>query len=213
MRCNVVGDDAGPAVRLVMLAGVMVLVAACAPATEPLSPPAFNYDEYFELAVDGERAPYREGAWVHAGEGFELRVSIGEPTQVQGVWLGPNRVRFSLSNTGSDAIRIVWDESSVITPDGSAGRAARPGVSYGNVAASAPPTVVPPSSRIDDFVVNADNVTYSRETGWTELPLIEHGAAAGTSFRVFLTLERAGTRESLDLAFTRNARPYPWWMG
>lgn len=184
-----------------------MLLGACAPSatSRPSGPQISDYDPYFDLEVNGEKVDYGDGAWVFSSDEADFGVSIGSPVRFFGVWVGPSRINFSLRNGSSEPIRIIWDESSVVAPDGSSSRVAHQGVRYTDVSGSIPPTSVPPGARIDDFVVSADGVEYSSVSGWNEGPLFRSDIPAGLSFRVFLTLEIGTARKTVDLNFSRNS--------
>lgn len=191
---------------------LMLVAVSCAPATEPdasAEPRVEAYEPYYELSVDGRRIPRAEDGWAYQTDAFRLRLGLGPRTPLLSTRgdYGPARIQFTLHNESGRAIELLWDRSSMVLPGGATSRVAHRGVRAEDVHRPSPPTVVPPSAHLDDFVVPAVNV--SGEGGWTVRPFVREDARTGTTFRLYLTLVVEGEATPVDLRFTRNERVMP----
>lgn len=92
-----------------------------------------------------------------------------------------SRINFTLTNKTGHSIKIIWDEGAFIEVDGQTGRLANEGVKYVDRNASQPPSVIPASRSLTDFILPTNRVYYqkgyygryySNPGGWEELPLI-----------------------------------------
>lgn len=194
------------------LVALVIASVSCAPATEPepaTQPRVDDYAPYYDLSVDDGRTMRVEDGWEYRTDAFRLRVAIGSRTPLlssRGDY-GPARISLTLHNESDHPITVVWDESSMVLPGGATSRVAHRGVRAGDVHRVSPPTVVPPSAHLDEFVVPTVNV--SNDGGWTVSPFVREDARTGTTFRLYLTLEVEGEVTPVDLVFTRNGRAIP----
>lgn len=79
--------------------------------------------------------------------------------------VNPNTIQLSIRNKTNDNMAVVWDESTFIARDGSSNFVAHAGIPYQQVTASKPDSIILPSERLDDVIINASAVT-NRSGTW-----------------------------------------------
>lgn len=116
-------------------------------------------------------------------------------------------VGLALQNKTDGPIKIDWNQVSFIDPEGTSHNVTHEGVKYTDANSTKPPTVVPPTARVVDSIVPADNVYYTsgRYGGWSTryiLPRAPSGASMrGKSFSVYLPLEINGSGKNYLFTF------------
>ena len=90
---------------------------------------------------------------------------------------------FSLANNRSSSLRVLWDETALVSLDGKSHRIIHNGVRYIDSGKPMSPTVVPAGSSIDEAVMPADGVDL--QTGprsyWSVTPLVARNATRGAT--------------------------------
>lgn len=114
---------------------------------------------------------------------------------------GPTGFEFSLANNSSVPIQIIWDETAIVTVDGSSSRVIHQGIKYSEMNNSQPPTVVPPGARVDEYAGPTNLITYN--DAWNAAALVSD-FDKGTKASFFLVLNVNGERQNLNFAFTAN---------
>lgn len=114
---------------------------------------------------------------------------------------GPTGFQFSVANNSQSPIQIVWDETAIVTVDGSSSRVIHESVRYSEMNNSQPPTVVPPGARVDEYAGPTNLITLNDE--WTTAALVSD-FDVGSRVSLFLALNVNGERQNLNFAFTAN---------
>jgi hypothetical protein len=113
----------------------------------------------------------------------------------------PNGFALSLSNTSEAPIQVIWDETVVVTPDGSTSRVIHEGVKYIDMENAQPPSNIPPGARIDEYAGPTSKISYSDSSGWFEEGLFLE-FSEGDSASLFLVLNVNGKRQNLNFKVT-----------
>lgn len=79
-------------------------------------------------------------------------------------YIEDSRIRFSLENKTDSALKIIWDECSIVK-FGISEKTIHEGIKYINRNESQSPTIIPPHASIVDFVLPAENVYYNPGSG------------------------------------------------
>jgi hypothetical protein len=114
-----------------------------------------------------------------------------------------------LTNRSPRAIKVIWDDSVLVAPDGASARVIHAGVPFNAAHESQMPTVIPPGSHVVDRIVPA-----SGQGEALFLPILvrpcdmdeaEFVALAqrqtGSRFKLILALDAKGARQSVELSF------------
>lgn len=130
------------------------------------------------------------------------------------VWIpDPKIVGFILENKSDHSLKILWDEASLVGPDGVSHRVMHEGVPYMDRNSTQPPTVVAKGAKVTESVSAADMVEFNTTVGWTQNPLLPYwagtkdpkGTAAsfvGKTIRVLLPMEIEGVVNEYTFTFT-----------
>ncbi|HOF40645.1 MAG TPA: hypothetical protein PLD73_11265 [Candidatus Hydrogenedentes bacterium] len=130
------------------------------------------------------------------------------------VWLpSTEAVSFILENKSSHSLKILWDEASLVGPDGVSHRVMHEGVRFIERNAPQPPTVVAKGAKVTDTMSPSDMVEYNETVGWTQNPMLPYragtddpeGTAAvqiGKTIRVLLPMEIEGVVNEYTFTFT-----------
>lgn len=103
----------------------------------------------------------------------------------------------------SDAVlRINWDQASFIDWTGKSHQVTHEGVKYADKNSNKPATPIPPTARIEDSLIPADNISFGSKD-WNIERLLPAGIFSdeliGKQISVYLPIERAG--KTLDYVF------------
>lgn len=213
------------------LAGLTLFLSSCIPGLQaPPDPRTRSYAvaEYFNVSAQLNGQPVELEATgsgnVLQTESFDITVALS-PNELQSydrseynanyaynreiAFLlrqisyesNPSGFGFSLQNKSSEPIQIVWDETAVVTPDGSSSRVIHEGVQFSEMDRSQPPTVIPPSARVDEYAGPTSKISYSSNSGWFEEGLFLE-FSEGDSASLFLVMEANGERQNLSVTYT-----------
>jgi hypothetical protein len=112
----------------------------------------------------------------------------------------PTGFGFSLVNKTQDAVKILWDDSAIILPNGSSSRVIHLNVKYSEMNNAQPPTVIPPGARTDEYAGPTTNIALG-SSKWIEEPLFGTGVEIGEAATLYLTLELSGQKQNLAFTF------------
>jgi hypothetical protein len=102
----------------------------------------------------------------------------------------PYAIAFSLYNDTAEPISIVWDESAIIMPDGASSRVIPSQKPFIRKDEPTPPTVVPPTGRVDDVATPIESVSYYND--WNIEPFFYGDVAAGDTVALYIVVDVAG---------------------
>lgn len=117
------------------------------------------------------------------------------------------QIGFILQNKTENPIKIDWNQVSYVDVLGESHKVMHSGVKYTDRANPQPPTVVPPTAKLEDIVFPIDYVYYSsgKYGGWREIPLFPEAPKAklfkGRSFSIFMPLEISGVNKNYLFSF------------
>lgn len=120
------------------------------------------------------------------------------------------RVNFLITNKTEHSVKILWDESAFVMPNGTSRRVVHNGVKYSEVNNSQPPSVIARGGMLNDFIVSADQcVNLGVDGGWYEaafLPKSPDAAAVqtlkGMTFSILLPLQIDGVTNEYQFSFS-----------
>jgi hypothetical protein len=113
-------------------------------------------------------------------------------------------INFELTNSGKEAVRVIWDEGALVDVDAVSHRIAHQGVRIIERNSSMPPTVIAPGSKIENSVFNVDSFEFTNR--WNTKPFLpterktwDEAAAlskalVGKEMRLLLPIEIAGRK-------------------
>lgn len=123
---------------------------------------------------------------------------------------------FIIQNKTDTTIKINWDELSWIYPDGNSARVVHSGTKFAKTTDTQVPSVIPPSAKVSDFLIPADDIWYSDSTderfsGWNVKWLFKGKDINwdGKEFRVYFPLEIKGSKKEYLFKFKVNVTQAP----
>lgn len=114
---------------------------------------------------------------------------------------GPTGFEFSIANKSQNPIQIVWDETAIVTTDGSSSRVIHEGVRFSEMNNAQPPTIIPPGARVDEYAGPTNLIRLNDE--WQTDPLFRD-FEQGTTVSFFLALNVNNERQNLNFSFAAN---------
>lgn len=129
---------------------------------------------------------------------------------------GESEINFELTNKTDNPIKIDWGSVSYVDPAGKAHRVIHTGVKLADRDAASPPTIIPPTARIEDLIVPTDNIYYTsgRYGGWSRHPLFPTilniaeseknsilKGLEGKTFTLFMPIEIEGKSHNYTFVF------------
>jgi hypothetical protein len=111
------------------------------------------------------------------------------------------RIGFEIQNKSDAAMKINWDEVSFISPDDRASRVIHSGIRLIEKDSPQTPTLIPPNSRIKDFIVPSDNIVFS--SGWKTYELFPGEAVNfnGKKFTIYFPMDIKGNKKEYSFSF------------
>lgn len=172
---------------------LLLCVAVCG-CMNPLL--QYNLGHNYEYLY-GLKNSANDTAMVFKDDNIEIEFSIDE-----------KRINFSLTNLTSDALKINWDESSLVL-FGKAKKVSHVGVKYTDIEKTQIPSVVPPTATLDESIIPAENIKWSGSS-WYEnelFPTDDYGkefdemfyGLLQSTFLLYLPITKKG--EQLEYSF------------
>lgn len=121
-----------------------------------------------------------------------------------------HRFQFSLLNKTDGPMKLDWNQISYVDPNSGSHKVMHQGVRYIERDKALPPTVIPPSAKVDDVILPTDLVhhwQYGNTSGWKENPLFpkpekkEARALIGKTFSAFMPIEINSTTKNYNFVF------------
>ncbi len=117
---------------------------------------------------------------------------------------------FQFQNKTNSVIKILWDETVYLSPDGLSQKVFHSGVKIADRDQSLPPSILPPKSSFNDDILPTGNVRWVA-SGWSYDPLcgtranvthmLQDDACLGQVFGYFITYEIDGKKKNLTAKF------------
>lgn len=89
-------------------------------------------------------------------------------------FVGYNKFYFTLYNKSNHALKIIWDDVTLVMPDNSISKMMHNGVKYISRNESQVATTVPRGAKIEDMLVPTENVIYVDDIGWYVMPMLNN---------------------------------------
>ena len=125
----------------------------------------------------------------------DFSIQFTFPTNYMGM---VSEISFTLENFTSSPIDIVWDSSAYIDPSNNSHRIMHTGVRFISSDKAIPPTVIPPSSKIEDLIFPTDKANWVGGD-WIQQPLFF--PKPGTTFGVLLSFKINGEVKNYTIRF------------
>jgi hypothetical protein len=103
--------------------------------------------------------------------------------------VGEKEIEFVVYNNSDQPIEILWNDSSLVGIDRTAGRIFHNGVKYADREQSLPNTTVPPQAKVEDAAVPTQNVRFAESYGWTTQPLLPFRAGVEKAEAIMIALK------------------------
>jgi hypothetical protein len=132
-------------------------------------------------------------------------VQIGQLSHIRSsgpghlVFFRPVGLALDLCASPSHSVEVNWDRASIIGPDGTAHRVLHKGQRYSERDKPTPPSLIPPGTRIQDFVFPSDRIEYDLRT-WNHGQFFEV-VNSGQEFGLFLPIKSDGVETSYHVTF------------
>lgn len=94
-----------------------------------------------------------------------------------------NGITLTLKNQLDQPIEILWNETSIVMPDGTSEKIIHSGVKYIDRGKEMPNTAIPPGAKIDDKLIPIENVEYRGRYGWGEDPMFRSNSKTKLALR------------------------------
>lgn len=119
--------------------------------------------------------------------------------------LNKESIGFTLSNKTKNPIRIDWNQVSYVDTGRKSHKVIHEGVKFSSKSEPQAPTIIPPTSSIDDVISPSGYISYSSSGNWYQKPILPEGEEAlpykGKTFSIFLPLEINGTIKDYFFSF------------
>lgn len=121
--------------------------------------------------------------------------------------ISKEQIGFVILNKTSNPIKIDWNQVSYIDVLNESHKVMHSGVKYVDKANVLPPTIIPPTAKIQDIVFPTDHIYYTsgKYGGWNKIPIFPEAPKArlfkGKTFSVFMPLEINGTVKNYLFTF------------
>lgn len=116
-------------------------------------------------------------------------------------------VFYFLQNKGADTLRLVFDESTFVLPDGTTSRTVPDNVTWVTRNDPQPPSIIPPNASVRGYLAPVNNLTFGSfgNSGLGIADFFGYPNANPVSFRLVLALDVAGQRTTRDFTFATPA--------
>lgn len=113
-----------------------------------------------------------------------------------------DRIGFTIENKTNDPLKIDWEKSAYIDPDGVSHRIIHRGVKLVERAQAEEPTTIPPLTQVDEFAYPADEVAWVEDLReWKEPELFPASGSEGRTFSLSLTVMSGADRKDYVFRF------------
>lgn len=119
-------------------------------------------------------------------------------------------ISLQFKNKTEKPVKIIWDESSYISPDNKSQKIFHSGVKIIDRTNSQPPTLIPPQGAADDTIVPTDSVSWELDA-WRYSPLcgtrsiytheLDDSLCLNKTFGFYITYEVEGKKTGLNLKY------------
>lgn len=130
-------------------------------------------------------------------------------------YVGSDRFYFTLYNKSNHALKIIWDDATLVMPDNSISKLMHTGVKYSQRNEAQVATTIPRGAKIDDMLVPTENVVYLDYIGWHVVPMFKYSfdtdnemrkaeSMKGNVMRVLLPVKIEDIQNEYTFVFTIN---------
>ncbi len=93
-------------------------------------------------------------------------------------FVGSDKFYFTLYNKSNHALKIIWDDATLVMPDNSISKLMHNGVKYSQRNEAQVATTIPRGAKIEDVLVPTENVIYSDLLGWFVSPMFKYSLSS-----------------------------------
>jgi hypothetical protein len=177
-------------------AGVALVVTGCFPEMwgepQPMHPSAAQLASTFFVTIEDRRIEPQAETYVYRTTDYDLSLR-----------LLPNSVEFTLVNLSREVLRLVWDETAMVMPDGHASRVVPPGTAYTAVNQPVAAAIVPPMAKMTSAFIPVANIYWNPNTeSYAQKPLFNLPIREETNLRVSIGFELGDQRQRLEILIT-----------
>jgi hypothetical protein len=145
----------------------------------------------FTMTIDGQNYTSQNGTFVAKYQDFEIQFVIFR-----------NHIGFTLVNTSDKVIKVIWDDSVMILPNGKTTRAIPSFSSYADRNSPKAPSIAPPKSKIEDGFYPLDNAYFDSYVGYYYRNIFEYPLKSETNIRLSVALLDGDTPIRIDALFS-----------
>ena len=148
---------------------------------------------FFTMTSNGNGSIVKvDSSWLYSTNEYEITFSLYQDS-----------VHAEIVNLGDDVMRVLYDSSAYVLPDGSSSRVVTGNVTWDSRTSPQTPAVIPPNAKQSDLLVPFENLFFSG--GIRSVNIFDYPLKSRTSFSLFLTMEVAG--ESTAVTFVWEGNP------
>jgi len=167
---------------------LLVILVGCVPKV--------TYDpregaKAFTMTLSGQTYKDTSGEFLYKTSDYELSFVIYTYA-----------LRFTLVNLGDKVIRVLWDDSAMVLPDGKTSRVVSGSTSWSDRNAPKPPSIIPAKAKISDSLYPLENAYFSSYSGFYFADMFNFPIAKETNIRVSLSLTVGDQAQRVDALFT-----------
>jgi hypothetical protein len=144
--------------------------------------------------------------------------------KISNVELSETQLAFSVRNDGKSTLKILWDETVLVMPDGAAKKVLPVGTKYADATRSIPPAVIPAGTSLETAVSRVDGISFEHGY-WQNESLIPCGSNMdhalnpcdpkqydGKQLSLLLTIEQGDKKSELRIDGALGIKPeYATW--
>lgn len=118
-----------------------------------------------------------------------------------------NGIYVVLKNNMDQPIEILWNETSIVMPDGTTKKIMHSGIKYIDRGQNMPNTVIPPGAKINDKLIPIDRVRWnSTFNDWNDMPLFKTNsktklALMNKTMSVFMPIKLPSGKKNYNFKF------------
>lgn len=163
-----------------------MLLGGCAPT---VTYRAEDGAKTFTMVVDGKAYQAQGAAFAYKSQDYEIFFVIY-----------PKFIAVTLVNNSDKVIRLNWDESAMILPNGKTSRVVPGATSWIDRNQPKPPAIIPPKSKLEDGFYPLENAYFYE--GFNFVDMFAYPIKTETNIRLFIALSVGDQPQRLEVLFT-----------
>lgn len=142
----------------------------------------------FTMIVEGQAIGAQGSTFTYRSNDFDIDFELLQ-----------DRIRFVLVNNTTSTMRLVWDNSAIVLPDGSSSRVLSGNVSWATRNDPQAPGVIPSNAKLSDTMIPQSKLGF--RTHLYIDPMFTWPLQTRTVIRLVISLEIEGERRDLEVQF------------